>query len=73
MEAYGNICNAASNAGNGVGIVNQNRGSGQYGAYVSQNNYVHDNDVTYQPGSPANSGLAADYNQSWFFSSAYNV
>ncbi len=73
VEAYGNTINVADGYGNGMGIINQNRGSGQYGPYVSQNNYIHDNDVTFQPGSTGLTGFAADYNQAWFFSSANNL
>ena len=49
--------------GNGIGIVNQNRGLDSKGKpYVAQNNYVHDNDVTYLGSPQGNSGVAVDFN-----------
>jgi hypothetical protein len=48
-----------SGGGNGIALINQNRGSGTMGAWVAANNYVHDNTVTYL-GVKGLSGLADD-------------
>lgn len=60
VQVFGNTIRTASNRGNGIGIINQNRGSGPRGPYVAQGNSIHDNDITYGPGSAAGSGLESD-------------
>ncbi len=62
VEVYNNTVVTTATNGNGIGIINQSRGSGSNGPYVAINNYVHNNDITYQRGSKANSGIVADYN-----------
>ena len=42
-EVYGNI--VQDNA-NGISLIQQNRGSGDRGAWIVRNNYVHDNEVS---------------------------
>ena len=71
VEVYNNTVNVNASYGNGIGLINQNRGSGLFGAYVLQNNHIHNNDISYQAGPNAYqaSGVAADYN----LSQAFNV
>jgi parallel beta-helix repeat protein len=47
VEVYGNTVEVQALSGNGIGIINQNRGSGTLGPWVAANNYVHNNTVTY--------------------------
>jgi hypothetical protein len=47
VEVYGNTVEVSAGGGNGIAIINQNRGSGNMGAYVAANNKVHNNTVTY--------------------------
>ena len=47
VEVYGNTIEINSNAfGQGMVIVQQNRGTGAYGNYQSTSNYLHHNVVT---------------------------
>lgn len=55
----GNTVTVAANGGDGIGVINQNRGSGPLGAHVSENATVTGNDVTYL-GSAGQSGVADD-------------
>jgi hypothetical protein len=47
VEVYGNIVEVPAAGGNGIGIINQNRGTGTQGPWVAANNYVHNNTITY--------------------------
>ena len=47
VEIYGNTVTVGLDGGDGIGVINQSRGSGAYGPYVSVNIYVHDNEVTH--------------------------
>jgi hypothetical protein len=47
VQVFGNTVEVQSGSGNGIGIINQNRGSGTLGPWVAANNYVHNNTVTY--------------------------
>jgi hypothetical protein len=48
-----------TNGGNGIAIINQNRGSGTEGPWVGANDSVYDNTITYL-GSHGGSGLVDD-------------
>ncbi len=61
VEVYGNRVFVPNSFGNGIGIIFQNRGSGPNGVYRSSDNYVHDNDVTYQGLVQGVSGMVVDY------------
>jgi hypothetical protein len=56
---YGNTVEVPTNGGNGIAIINQNRGSGTQGPWVGANDSVYDNTVTYL-GSNGRSGLVDD-------------
>jgi len=46
VEVYNNsITVLSSQAGNGIGLIQQNRGTGSYGEWLTQNVHVHDNTV----------------------------
>ncbi|MFZ0304486.1 MAG: right-handed parallel beta-helix repeat-containing protein [Terracidiphilus sp.] len=47
VEVYGNTVEVPSGGGNGIALINQNRGSGTLGPFVASGNYVHGNTITY--------------------------
>ncbi len=59
VEVVGNTVVVPATGGNGITLVNQNRGSGTYGPWLVQNDRVHDNNITYL-GSKGYSGIADD-------------
>lgn len=59
VEVYGNVVEVPARGGNGISIINQNRGDGAYGPHIASNNRVHDNTVTYTGKSGA-SGFVDD-------------
>ena len=74
VEVYNNNVQVPTTGGNGITVVNQNRGSGKYGSYTATNDYVHNNLITYlgttgfsgigDDTSPhASSGITFDYNK----------
>jgi len=58
-EIYGNTVEVPSGGGNGIALINQNRGSGNLGTFVAANDHVHDNTVTYI-GANGYSGIVDD-------------
>jgi parallel beta-helix repeat protein len=68
VEVANNTVSLAATYGNGIGVINQNRGLDSHGnPYLAQNNYIHDNDVSYGQNSQAMSGIVADYDPSAAF------
>jgi hypothetical protein len=59
VEVYGNTVEVPSVGGNGIGLMNQSRGSGTLGPWVAANNYVHNNTVVYL-GAGGYSGIVDD-------------
>jgi parallel beta-helix repeat protein len=59
VQVYGNRVVVSSGNGDGIGMINQERGTGSLGEWVAANNYIHNNTVTYQ-GTNGSSGLV-DY------------
>ncbi|WP_270933767.1 right-handed parallel beta-helix repeat-containing protein [Falsiroseomonas oryzae] len=59
VEVYGNTVDI-SGGGNGITMIQQNRGSGTYGPWVTTGNHVHDNIVVNRTGE-GRSGAVADY------------
>ncbi len=62
VEAHHNRVVVPNTYGNGIGIIYQNRGSGPNGEYVSANNYIHDNDITFEGVVQGTTGMVVDYN-----------
>ena len=60
VEVYGNKIDMTG--GNGIGLVQQDRGSGAYGPYVTTNNSIHDN-IIVSHDSEGVVGGAADFNE----------
>lgn len=63
VEVYGNTIEVAPDRGNGIGIIQQNRGSGAQGPHISANNYVHNNVIIHRRSPQGVSGEVADYNE----------
>jgi parallel beta-helix repeat protein len=61
--------NVVSGNRNGIGLVQTDRGSGDYGPYITANDYVHDNDVTMLEG---RSGLVTSMDDPSYFTSRNN-
>lgn len=78
---YGNRVDVAPTTGNGIGIIQQNRGSGAYGPRISANDLIFGNSITYRRSPNGTSGIVGDYNQqalltsqnNWFDYNAYHV
>lgn len=66
VEVYGNTVDRNAD---GIGAIQQNRGSGAYGPYVVENLYVHHNSVTMAEG---HTGLVQDIGDDSFFTSRNN-
>jgi parallel beta-helix repeat protein len=64
VEVYGNTVDVLPDRGNGIGIINQNRGSGTYGLRTSTGNYIHNNTIITRQSPQGSTGLVADYDQS---------
>jgi hypothetical protein len=62
VEVTGNTIQVAAAYGNGIAIIQQNRGTGRYGPWVARNNWVHHNNITYL-GNDAMSGAVADWDE----------
>lgn len=63
VEVYLNTVEVPADRGNGIGIIQQNRGAGAYGPHLAANNYVHNNSVVYRGSPNGTSGVVGDYNQ----------
>lgn len=59
VQVYGNTVQVSASSGNGIAIINQNRGSGPMGAWIAANNTVHDNTITYL-GTAGGTGMVDD-------------
>ena len=62
VEVTGNFVDS-TNAGNGIAIVQQDRGSGSRGAHTATNNNIHDNTVVQGSGNGRSGGIA-DFDES---------
>ena len=66
VEVYGNRVEMTG-GGNGIVMIQQNRGSGTYGTYTTTGNQIHDNIIVDHDGEGYIGGVA-DYNQSGMLS-----
>lgn len=67
VEVYGNKIDM-TDAGNGIALIQQNRGVGAYGVYVTEGNNVHDNLLVSTSSDIGNSGAIADYDEAGMLS-----
>ncbi len=58
-QVYGNTVEVPAGGGNGIALINQNRGSGTMGPWVTANDKVYNNTITYL-GPGGASGIADD-------------
>ena len=65
VDVYGNQIDMTG-SGNGIGLIQQNRGSGAYGPFVTTGNHIHDNVIVSHDGSGFIGG-AADFNPAGMF------
>jgi parallel beta-helix repeat protein len=74
VQVYGNTIEVPAGGGDGIGLINEVRGTGTQGVWVAANNYVHNNTITYlgvagdsgieqNAGAPSPVGNRFDYNQ----------
>ena len=61
VEIYGNTIDMRG-AGNGIAFIQQDRGTGTYGPWITVNNSAHDNILTSDSDLTGNSGTIADFN-----------
>jgi len=71
VEVYNNVVVVSADIGNGIGIVNQDRGAGERGVWRSDNNHVHQNVIVYT-GAHGTSGAATDFNHDVFWAQSNN-
>jgi Right handed beta helix region len=64
VQVYENTVDVAPTQGNAIGIIQQNRGSGQYGPHLAINNYIHHNVIIARQSPQGATGLVADWNTS---------
>lgn len=60
VEIHNNWVEVDAEAGDGIGVIEQDRGEGTYGPWKTLNNYVHHNEITYF-GNFGQSGIGSDY------------
>lgn len=62
VQVYNNVIDATG-AGNAIGLMNQDRGSGTYGAWVAENNTIRDNVIVTSTLNRGISGVVADFGE----------
>ncbi len=73
VAVYENTVEVAADRGNGIGIIQQNRGDGRYGPHLAANNYVHHNVITHRRSPQGVNGAVADYNEQQMIATQNNV
>ena len=68
MEIYGNTVTVSADGGNGITLIQQNRGTASFGVLMLKDNHVHNNVIVYQ-GATGFSGAAGDWNAEAIFTS----
>jgi parallel beta-helix repeat protein len=69
---YGNTVEVIDK-GNGIGIIQQDRGTGAYGPRIAANNYVYSNSITHRMSPQGANGEVADYNSQSLLATQNNV
>lgn len=72
VEVYENVVELGTKFGNGISVINQERGEGRHGPWLSMNNKVFNNTIIHLAPRGAN-GVVADYMREWFDKEANNV
>lgn len=71
-DIYNNRIIVSEFGGNGITVLQQNRGTGVYGVRSSLNNYIHDNIIVHL-GNEGINGIGADWDQNNFFNNGNNI
>jgi hypothetical protein len=71
VQVYGNLVEVATDFGNGIGIIHQDRGNGVHGPWHAVRNNVHDNKIVHL-GSHGQNGVVMDTDDAWFWTEADN-
>ena len=69
-EAEGSV-EVAAEYGNGISIIHQGRGTGEFGRRVTTNNHVHHNSIIYL-GAYGRAGMVADFEGDHFWNDVSN-
>ena len=72
VKIYRNLVEVSKRFGNGIGVVHQDRGEGEYGPWNAVSNSVHQNTVVHLGSSRGQSGVARDTDDNWFWSESAN-
>jgi hypothetical protein len=71
VQVYHNTVTVDVLGGNGICLVQQNRGSGNQGLYYAERDSIHDNDITHL-GNAGQSGAAADWDNANFWANSHS-
>ena len=71
VQVFGNTVQIAATYGNGISIVQQKRGDGEFGPRISINNNIHNNLIIHL-GRQGMNGMAADYEREEFYQEGNN-
>lgn len=71
-EIYDNTVVVSQDGGNGIGIVQEQRGTGERGEWVARNNYVHSNTIIYMGASGASGVQLNDDSATTFWQDSNN-
>jgi hypothetical protein len=71
MQVYGNTVTVSADGGNGITLIQQDRGNASFGPLILKDNHVHDNVIIYQ-GAAGFSGAAADWNAQAMFNNRFD-
>jgi hypothetical protein len=72
VEVYDNVVEVGPDFGNGITVINQDRGTGGYGPRVAKNNFIHDNTIIHLAAKGL-SGMGADHGKEWFAEKSGNA
>lgn len=71
VEVYGNTVEVGPEFGNGISVINQDRGEGRHGPWLAKNNFIHNNTIIHLAASGM-SGMTADHGTEWFYDNSAN-
>jgi hypothetical protein len=72
VKVYRNLVEVSGDFGNGIGIINQDRGEGVYGPWHAVNNTVDGNIIVQLPGGHGQNGVVNDTDDSSYWDEAGN-
>jgi hypothetical protein len=72
VEVFDNIVEVAADFGNGISVINQDRGEGAHGPWISNNVRVYRNEIIHL-GANGKNGMIADHDKEWFYHDSGNL